>query len=64
MREFIVQIFVSFILTLVASGLVMWCLTEAHDMDARVPAFGYWTLFWLIVGSRIVIKSAMVDLDD
>ena len=29
------------------SFVAMLCLGAAHSHDPRVPAFGYWTTFWL-----------------
>lgn len=57
------KLVVSLILTLLASVLVMWSLGAAHDSDTRVPALGYETILWLVIGSRIVIRSATTDTD-
>lgn len=48
----IAGLILGFINLSIASVFVMWALDIANDSDTRVPAFGFWTVFALVLAVR------------
>lgn len=54
MVTFITAMFVSTGEIFGGSGIAILLLGAAHSTDSRVPAFGYWTVFFLVWAIRWV----------
>jgi hypothetical protein len=52
-------LFFGFASDLMTAAFVMWFLGWGNDSDPRIPAFGYWSCFWITAAATAIIGTAL-----